>query len=295
VIIIKLKVWYEAYNCGGMKMYKLIAIDMDGTLLTEDKIITAKTKNAIKAANSLGVKIVLTTGRPIQGIKHYLDELQLTSKDDYVIGLNGALICRTDDYSIISSNETLKGKDLKYIYNKVKVLKTYFHAFTKDEDLVNIESKFSRDEEKRINLKVRVVDFLAEIKDDDEILKVVLEEEKFVLDEITAQIPKELFEEYNVIRSVDFMLEFMKKGCNKASGLKKLARYLGISQEEIIAIGDAENDREMIKYAGLGVAMGNAEDEIKSLANFITKSNEENGVSCVIDKFILSGGENIGI
>jgi HAD superfamily hydrolase (TIGR01484 family) len=147
-------------------MYKLIAIDMDGTLLKEDKTVSNKTKEALKAASNLGVKIVLTSGRPIQGIKHYLNELQLTGEDDYVIGLNGALICKSSDYSIISSNETLKGKDLKYIYNKVKDLKTYFHAFTKDEDLVNIESKFSKDEEKRINIKVRVVDFLTETKDD---------------------------------------------------------------------------------------------------------------------------------
>jgi hypothetical protein len=273
-------------------MYKLIAIDMDGTLLTEDKKITTKTKDAIKMASNLGVKIVLTTGRPIQGIKQYLEELNLTNKDDYVIALNGAFICRNDDYSILSSNETLTGKDLKYIYNKVKALKTYFHAFTKDEDLVDKKSKFSVAEEMRINLKVRVVNFLGEIKDDDEILKVVLEEEKNVLDEITDKIPKELFEKYTVIRSVDFMLEFMKKGCNKASGIEKLAQYLGISREEIIAIGDAGNDKEMIKYAGLGVAMANAEDEIKNMADFITKSNEEDGVSCVIDKFILSKRSN---
>lgn len=269
-------------------MYKLIAIDMDGTLLKEDKTISQKTKEALRMANSLGVKIVLTSGRPIQGIKNYLNELHLTGKDDYVIGLNGALICSCSDYSVISSNETLKGEDLKYIYNKVKELKTYFHAFTRNEDLVNLESKFSEEEEKRINLKVRVVDFLTEIKDEDEILKVALEEEKDVLDRITTQIPKELFEEYNIIRTVDFMLEFMKKGCNKATGIEKLVQYLGFSKEEVIAIGDASNDKEMIRYAGLGVAMENAEDEIKMLADFTTKSNEEDGVAYVIEKFIIN-------
>lgn len=103
---------------------------------------------------------------------------------------------------------------------------------------MNIESKFSIDDENRLNLKVRVVDFLNEIQDKDEILKIVLEEEKQVLDKITSQIPNELFEEYNIIRSTDFMLEFMNKGCNKATGLDKLAQYLGISKEKIIAIGD---------------------------------------------------------
>lgn len=130
-------------------MYKFIAIDMDGTLLKENKTISLKNKEALKVAKSLGVKIVLTSGRQIQGIKKYLNELQFTGKDDYVIGLNGALICKCSDYSIISSNEGLKGRDLKHIYNKVKELKTYFHAFTRNEDLVNTESKFSEDEKNK--------------------------------------------------------------------------------------------------------------------------------------------------
>lgn len=272
-------------------MYKLIAIDMDGTLLKEDRSISNSTKINLKKAAELGIKIVLTSGRPIQGIKNYLEELELIGEDNYVIGLNGALICKTSDFSVISSNATLTGKDLKYIYSKVKDFKTYFHAFTNNGDLVNKESKFSEDEEKRLGLTVKVVDFLNDIKDEDEILKAVLEEEKDVLDKITSEIPEELFKEYSVIRSVDFMLEFMNKGCNKAIGLEKLAQYLEISKKEIIAIGDADNDVEMIEYAGLGVAMGNAKDEIKKLANFVTKSNEEDGVSHVIDKFILNPTE----
>ncbi|MDF2881097.1 MAG: sugar-phosphatase [Clostridiaceae bacterium] len=269
-------------------MYKLIAMDMDGTLLRDDKTISNKTKITIKKALELGIKIVLTSGRPIQGIKNYLDELQLTGKDDYVIGLNGAVICRTSDYSVVSSNAVLTGKDLKYIYSKVKNLNAYFHAFTEKEDLVKEKSKFSDDDEKRLNLKVRTVDLPNGVNDEDEILKVVLEQEKEVIDEIMSQIPKELFQEYSIFRSIDFMIEFMNKNCNKAAGVEKLAQYLGIRKEEIITIGDAVNDIEMIQYAGLGVAMGNAKDEIKSIADFITKNNEDDGVSYVIEKFIIN-------
>lgn len=89
------------------------------------------------------------------------------------------------------------------------------------------------------------------------------------------------------------MLEFMKKGCNKAIGIEKLAQHLKIRREEIITIGDASNDKEMIEYAGFGVAMGNAEDEIKKLADFITKSNEEDGVAYVIEKFIINNVERV--
>ncbi|PRR83789.1 Cof-type HAD-IIB family hydrolase [Clostridium vincentii] len=269
-------------------MYKLIAIDMDGTLLRDDKTISTLNKITLRRAIDLGVKVVLTSGRPIQGLKKYLDELGLVGEDEYVIGVNGAVICKTDDYEIINSDGTLTGKDVKYIYNKVKDLGTYVHAFTSKEDLVNMESRFSEEEEKRIDLKVRVVDFPNEVQDDDEILKVVLEEEKLVLDKITPQIPKDLFEKYTVIRSLDFMMEFMNKDCNKATGLEKLAQYLKIDKSEIIAIGDADNDIEMLEYAGLAVAMGNAKDEIKQLADYVTKSNEEDGVAYAIDKFILT-------
>lgn len=268
-------------------MYKFIAIDMDGTLLKQDKTISFKTKEAINKAKGLGVKIVLTSGRPIQGINKYLDELKLIDEEDYLISLNGALICKCSNEEVVSSSEALKGKDLKYIYSKVKDLNTYVHALTRNEDLVNIESKFSEDEEKRLNIKVRAVDFLLDVEDEDEILKVVLEEKKEILDKITAEIPKELFEKYNIIRSVPCMLEFMKNGCNKAIGVERLAKHLKIKKEEIIAIGDAVNDKEMIEYAGLGVAMGNASEEIKMAADFITKSNEEDGVAYVIDKFII--------
>lgn len=273
-------------------MYKLIAMDMDGTLLRDDKTISNITKANIKKALDLGVKIVLTSGRPIQGIKNYLDELQLIGEDDYVIGLNGAIICRCSDYSVVSSNAVLTGKDLKYIYDKVKHFNAYFHAFTNVEDLVKVKSKFSDDDEKRLNLKVRTVDFPNGINDEDEILKVVLEEHKEVLDEITPKIPKELLEKYSVFRSIDFMIEFMNKNCNKATGIEKLSQYLGIHREEIITIGDSTNDIEMIQYAGLGVAMENAKDEIKNIADFVTKSNEDNGVAYVIEKFILNEYKN---
>lgn len=269
-------------------MYKLIAIDMDGTLLRNDKTISQLTKNSIKKATELGIKIVLTTGRPIQGIKNYLNELELTEEDEYVIALNGALVCKTIDYSVISSNATLTGKDLKFIYTKVKDLNTSIHAFTNGYDLVNKKSKFSDDEEKRINLKVKVVDFLKDVSDTDEILKVVLEEEKEVLDKAIIKIPSELSLHYNTTRSLDFMFEFMKKGCNKSTGIEILAQHLNINKDEIIAIGDAINDIEMIEYAGLGVAMGNAPDEIKKKADFVTMSNEEDGVAYVIEKFIFN-------
>jgi Cof subfamily protein (haloacid dehalogenase superfamily) len=270
------------------RMYKTIAVDMDGTLLRDDKTISNLVKEKIKKAGEAGVKVVLTTGRPIQGIQKYLEELELTKEGNYVVAVNGALVSRANDFSVISSGAVLTGKDVKYIYGKVKHLNTYFHSYGSKEDFVNVRSKFSDAEEIRVGLKVKVIDFLTDIRDDDILLKAILEEEPEILDEITSKIPGELFEQYNVIRSAPFMIEIIDKNCNKAVGLEKLAHHLGIKKEEIMAIGDAENDIEMLTYAGLGVVMGNAGDEIKKLAGFIAKSNEEDGVAEVIDKFVLN-------
>jgi len=100
-------------------------------------------------------------------------------------------------------------------------------------------------------------------------------------------LPKDIYEKYTVVRSEPWILEFMNKSANKAEGVKTLGKKFGIDRSEVICIGDSFNDIHMIKYAGLGVAMKNALPEIKSHADYITKTNEENGVAYAINKFIF--------
>jgi hypothetical protein len=103
-------------------------------------------------------------------------------------------------------------------------------------------------------------------------------------------LPKELYEKYTIVRSAPYFLEFLNKKSNKGEAVKALANHLGIKQEEVMCIGDAPNDLHMIAYAGLGVAMENAFDEVKEVANFITSSNDESGVAKAIEKFVLENG-----
>lgn len=109
-----------------------------------------------------------------------------------------------------------------------------------------------------------------------------------ILDECIKKIPKEYYEKYTIVRSTPSFLEFLNPDANKGSGISLLAGKLGIHKDDIICVGDAENDKHMIEYAGLGVAMGNANEEIKYLADYITLSNNEDGVAHVINKFILN-------
>lgn len=266
-------------------MYKLIAVDMDGTVLKEDKTISEETIKAVKRAKEKGIKVVLATGRPIKGIERYLEELDLISEEDYAISYNGALVQNTKTKEIIGES-FIHGKDLKYLYNISKEIKVNFHAFSTTSCIAPKLSKYTEHEIEANKIDVELLDFNT-IKDDEPIIKAMMVDEPEILEEAIKKLPKEVYEKYTVVRSAPYFLEFLNKHSNKGEGVKDLAKYLGIKLEEIICVGDAGNDIHMIRYAGLGVAMGNAFEEVKKEADFITKTNEEHGVAHVIEKFIL--------
>lgn len=269
-------------------MYKLMALDMDGTLLTTDKKISARTEAAIKAAEAKGVKIVLASGRPLLGINRYLEELDLLKGEDYVLSFNGGLVQNTRTGEIVSK-VSLKGSDLKYIYKISRELNINIHAFSAKDGLITPKNSQYTEHEAILNgIDMNIKDF-NEIDDDDDIIKVMMIDPQEILDPAIEKLPNEIYKIYNVFKSAPFFLEFTHKEVDKGLGLKKLGEYLGIKREEIIACGDAGNDISMVKYAGLGVAMENAIPEVKEVANFITTSNDEDGIAKVIEKFILNG------
>lgn len=268
-------------------MYKLIALDMDGTLLTTDKRVSEKTKTAIKAAEAKGVKIVLASGRPLSGISKFLEELDLLKEDDYVLSFNGGLVQNTKTEEIVSK-VSLKGTDLKYLYEISKKLNVNIHAFSAKEGLIAPKISQYTEYEAEINgIDINIKDF-NEVEDDEDIIKVMMIDPQEILDPAIEKLPSEVYEKYNVFKSSPFFLEFTHKEVDKGLGLHKLGDHLGIKREEIIACGDAANDLSMVKYAGLGVAMGNAIPEVKEVAEFITATNDEDGIALVIEKFVLN-------
>lgn len=266
-------------------MYKIIAVDMDGTLLRQDKKISERTQRAIAKAVKKGAKVVLATGRPYEGVQRYLEELDLTSENDYVISFNGSLVQNNKTKEIIKWN-ILKGQDLHRLYKISKELNVNIHAFTKEGCVTPVMSKYSRLEGEINDIPVIVKEYDT-ISDEEDIIKIMMVDEPEKLDRAIQSMPKEVYEDYTVVRSTPYFLEFLHKRANKGEGLKALTRHLNISRDETIAIGDAGNDTHMIKYAGLGVAMGNAFPEVKEISDYITASNNDDGVAKVIEKFIL--------
>lgn len=267
-------------------MYKLVAIDMDGTLLNSDKFISKGNKVAIKKAIKKGVKVVITSGRGLKGLDKFLDEIHLRGENEYLIANNGGTIYRTSDFKCISY-KGLKGRDLVKAHALSKEFGLNMIAYTHEGSIAAEENEFTRFESEYVGNPVKILNFNTDVDDEDEITKILFSQTEEFLEKKMLEIPKEFYSEYNVVKTMPIVLEVMDKDCNKGYGVKVLADKLGIKKEEIICIGDQANDIEMITYAGLGIAMGNAIEELKNVAEYVTLDNDNDGVAKAIEKFIL--------
>lgn len=269
-------------------MYKLIALDIDGTLLNSKKEVTKEVFDAIQMAKKKGVKVVLSTGRPLPGVQSLLKELKLNNEENYVVTFNGGLVQEISSQDVISNIE-MSYEDFNIIYNELsKKHNVKIHINTPDSVVVPYKDapKYSIHEANLNNIPVICMDE-SEINEDLTFCKVMLIDEPEIIDNIITKIPKDFHDKYTIVRSAPFFLEFLNKKVNKGSGLQALCNKLNIDPCEVIAVGDEENDRHMIEFAGLGVAMGNARDSIKEIANYITDSNDNHGIAKVISEFIL--------
>ena len=269
-------------------MYKLIALDIDGTLLNSKKEVTKEVFDAIQMAKKKGVKVVLSTGRPLPGVQSLLKELKLNNEENYVVTFNGGLVQEISSQDVISNIE-MSYEDFNIIYNELsKKHNVKIHINTPDSVVVPYKDapKYSIHEANLNNIPVICMDE-SEINEDLTFCKVMLIDEPEIIDNIITKIPKDFHDKYTIVRSAPFFLDFLNKKVNKGSGLQALCNKLNIDPCEVIAVGDEENDRHMIEFAGLGVAMGNARDSIKEIANYITDSNDNHGIAKVISEFIL--------
>ena len=252
----------------------------------ENKSISDRTKKAIQEARDKGVTVVLATGRPIEGVSRYLEELDMLTEKDYVLSYNGALVQKTKNKEAINK-VALNGADLHYLKNLSDELGVNIHAFWEKKGLITPKSsKYTEVEAQINNIEIHEMN-IDSIADDEVMIKIMMIDEPEILGPAIEKLPKEVYEKYTVVRSTPYFLEFLNKDANKGLGVELLAKHLGIKREEIITLGDAGNDVHMIEYAGLGVAMGNSFDELKKIADYITDTNENDGVAKVIEKFIL--------
>lgn len=266
-------------------MIKLVAVDLDGTLLDPNGEVTNEVKRAVTRAKEKGVKIVITTGRPLPGVIDILKKLDLTTQGDYVITYNGALVQRATGEEFIK--ETLDAEDWLDLDAAARKIGLPIQAITREGIYTPNRDvgKYTVHEAAMVKmpLYVRRPEEIAEL----EIAKVMMVDEPASLDNGIAYLPFELFERYNIVKSTPFYLEFMNKKASKGNAVKHLAEKLYLDLDEVMAIGDQENDRSMLEAVGNPVVMENGKEELKKIAKYVTKSNADSGVAHAINEWVL--------
>ncbi|HFI0264922.1 TPA: Cof-type HAD-IIB family hydrolase [Streptococcus suis] len=270
-------------------MIKLIALDMDGTLLNENKELMQPQIDAIHQAVEAGVTVVLCTGRPLVGVKPFVEQLGFDTEEEYIIVNNGCSTHSTKDWSLIDWEE-LSVADIDYLSTFIENDDVQISLFDEEDYFVLAEKANAR-----VTLDAGLVGMIPQPIDLSEarsgkhrFFEAMFVGEKEHIDAFENQHNPVLSQGYSTVRSQDYLLEILPNGASKATGLKKLADRLGILPEEIMAMGDANNDLEMIEFAGLGIAMGNANEQVKAIAQDITDTNVNNGVAKAIEKHILN-------
>jgi len=266
-------------------VYKLIGIDMDGTLLNSKHTLSEENKSAIEKAREVGLSVVITTGRPLSGVETVLESLEMNREDDYIILYNGALILRASDRKILSESR-ISLDEVKKLEDYAAIVGVQMHIVTENACISACENKYGRYEAELNGMNFRVQNY-NELPKTTKIYKVMFSEESEVLKERMSDVTNPLISSYETSMSAPFYVDFLKKGVNKGHGIKWLSQHIDVKQSQVICIGDAGNDLSMIRYASLGVAMGNASLELRKHADYITLSNDENGVAHVIQRFAL--------
>ena len=265
---------------------KLIALDLDGTLLTTDKKLTERTKSMLKAAREQGVKVVLTTGRPLKAMDFFLKELGTDGhEDEYTITFNGGLVQKNTGE--ILDNTVFSIDDVSRIYEETEKLNIPLDAIS--EGIVyqiqsDQESLYAQFNPALTFVPTAFEDLSSQITYN----KCVTAFPQELLDAAIQKISPELFDKYEIFKSRELLLEWSPKNVHKATGLAKLIDHLGIDRSQVMACGDEANDLSMIEWAGLGVAMQNAVPEVKEVANVVTPmTNDEEAVAWAIEKYVL--------
>lgn len=276
---------HHELNKKSMK-YKLLVLDLDGTLTNTKKEITPNTLQTLTEAQEQGIKIVLASGRPTYGVAPLAEKLQLDKYEGYILSYNGGEIINWKTKELMYKN-LLDHAILPYLYKCAQ--QNHFAILSYEEEYVLTE--YPDDEyvikEARLNgMKIKKVEnFLAAIKHP--IAKCLIVGEPNRLAVLEKEMHEHLKDQMGVFRSEPYFLELVPKGIDKAQSLAVLLKEINMTKEEMIAVGDGFNDLSMIKFAGLGVAMANAQDVVKENADYITLSNEEDGVAHVVHEFIL--------
>ena len=295
-------------------MYKLVAIDLDGTMLNKYGVITENTKNVIKKVQEKGVEVIIASGRPINSVKNFSKEI---NSQKYFISGNGAITYDIKNDKILYENILNKNKVLQVI-KICEENSIYYNVYTENgiiaknlnyNTLYYYKENLNKLEENKthINIVESIYDYIE--KRDEKILKIMIcDGSKTIFNSIMKKIREitdiEILDVSHMSRKIIkqgteeialeyFYTEISAKDVDKWNALEKLIELMNITKEEVVTIGDNANDIKMLKNAGLGVAMGESAPYVKECANEVTTSNDNDGVAVILEKIFLDKNVNL--
>lgn len=295
-------------------MYKLVAIDLDGTMLNKYGIITENTKNVIKKVQEKGVEVIIASGRPINSVKNFSKEI---NSQKYFISGNGAITYDIKNDKILYENILNKNKVLQVI-KICEENSIYYNVYTENgiiaknlnyNTLYYYKENINKSEENKthINIVENIYDYIE--NRNEKILKIMIcDGSKTIFNSIMKKIREitdiEILDVSHMSRKIIkqgteeialeyFYTEISAKDVDKWNALEKLIELMNITKEEVVTIGDNANDIKMLKNAGLGVAMGESAPYVKECANEVTTSNDNDGVAVILEKMFLDKNVNL--
>ncbi|WP_214828006.1 Cof-type HAD-IIB family hydrolase [Exiguobacterium algae] len=260
----------------------LIAVDLDGTLLQDDKTISERNLRALQAAREAGHEVMIATGRPKRHSIMYYEQLGLTTP---LVNFNGALVHHPKDPNFAVTHRPIPLKTAHEIIHEVSdskahniVVEVTDHVYFQKDP----QTFYSPYAERA--LSVTSGNLLTQLQEEPTSLLIHATEQH--VDQVRSRLNDV---HANVVlnrqwRVPEHMIEVMNKHTSKAVGIREVSKHLNIDRNRIIAFGDEENDLEMLDYVGTGVAMGNAIDELKAVANEVTASNMDDGIALFLEE-----------
>ena len=265
---------------------KFLVLDIDGTLTNSNKMISPATKAGILRVMENGHKVILASGRPTAGMIKCAEELEFDKRGGYLLSFNGGCILEYRSGNILFQ-KTLPPHIIKGLYRfatehdcgLITYLDRNIIAGTRLDEYIELEARIN-------GMEIRCVDNFVNFVDFD-VNKYLMTAPPEVAEKYAEQLQERYKDELSVYRSEPFFIEIMPKGIDKAKSLDRMMNIVGLTKDNCICCGDGYNDMTMIRYAGVGVAMENAQPQVKEVADFITDSNDNDGIVKVIDTFIL--------
>ena len=258
--------------------FRAIALDLDGTLTNHDKVVTPRTRQALLKAQEQGAIIILASGRPTYGIVPVAECLELEKRGGYILSYNGGNIVNAKTGEKFFS-QFLPDAVIPILYKYAKEKNHALLGYAGNEIITEMPDDQYVKEESRINkMNIRKVDNLLDALEPHP-TKLLMTGDPTDMIKAEEELVEILGEKMDIFRSAPFFLELVPKGIDKAQSLLRLLSKINLTPADLMAFGDGYNDLSMLKLAGVGVAMANAAPEVRANADYVTLSNEEDGVA----------------